>query len=90
VALIRPLAWEPPHAAGVALGKAKRQEKKKKDLGRGYSSQAGCFYLLLVRGGTPRTENSPLCRSSGFSAKNTLHANEQHVSNCKGMYQSRI
>ena len=27
VALIRPLAWEPPHAAGAAL---QRQEKKRK------------------------------------------------------------
>ena len=29
-ALIRPLAWEPPYAAGVALEKAKRPKKKKK------------------------------------------------------------
>ena len=28
-ALIRPLAWEPPCAVGVALEKAKRQKKKK-------------------------------------------------------------
>ena len=27
---IRPLAWEPPYAAGVALEMAKRQKKKKK------------------------------------------------------------
>ena len=27
---IRPLAWEPPYAEGVALEKAKRQKKKKK------------------------------------------------------------
>ena len=27
---IRPLAWEPPYAIGVALEKAKRQKKKKK------------------------------------------------------------
>ena len=27
---IRPLAWEPPYALGVALEKAKRQKKKKK------------------------------------------------------------
>ena len=26
---IRPLSWEPPYAAGAALGKAKRQKKKK-------------------------------------------------------------
>ena len=29
-ALIRPLAWEPPYAAGAALEKAKRQKEKKK------------------------------------------------------------
>ena len=29
VALIRPLAWEPPYAAGVALEKTKRQKKIK-------------------------------------------------------------
>ena len=28
-ARIRPLAWESPYAAGVALEKAKRQKKKK-------------------------------------------------------------
>ena len=27
---IRPLAWEPPHATGVALEKAKKKKKKKK------------------------------------------------------------
>ena len=27
----RPLAWEPPYAAGTALEKAKRLKKKKKD-----------------------------------------------------------
>ena len=30
-ALIQPLAWEPPYAAGAALEKAKRQRKKKKE-----------------------------------------------------------
>ena len=30
-ALIRPLAWEPPYAMGVAQEKAKRQKKKKKE-----------------------------------------------------------
>ena len=29
-ALIRPLAWEPPYAAGAALEKAERQKKKKR------------------------------------------------------------
>ena len=30
IAPIRPRAWEPPHAAGVAQEKAKRQKKEKK------------------------------------------------------------
>ena len=30
-ALIRPLTWEPPYAAGAAQEKAKRQKKKKKE-----------------------------------------------------------
>ena len=29
-ALIQPLAWEPPHALGVALKRQKDQKKKKK------------------------------------------------------------
>ena len=29
MALIRPLAWEPPYAMGVALEKTKRQKTKK-------------------------------------------------------------
>ena len=32
-ALIGPLAWEPPYAAGVAQEMAKRQRKKKKEKG---------------------------------------------------------
>ena len=30
VALIRPLAWEPPYAAGETLDKARRPKKKKR------------------------------------------------------------
>ena len=30
VALIRPLAWEPPYAAGVALKRQKKKKEKKK------------------------------------------------------------
>ena len=30
VALIRPLAWDPPYAAGAALKRQKRPKKKKK------------------------------------------------------------
>ena len=29
IALIRPLAWEPPYASGVALEKDKKEAKKK-------------------------------------------------------------
>ena len=29
VALIRPLAWEPPYAVGVALNKSKKQNNNK-------------------------------------------------------------
>ena len=30
IALIRPLAWEPPYAAGVTLKSKKKKKKKKK------------------------------------------------------------
>ena len=30
VALVRPLAWEPPYATGAALENTKRQKKKQK------------------------------------------------------------
>ena len=30
-ALIRPLAWEPPHATGVALEKTRRQKEKERE-----------------------------------------------------------
>ena len=33
-ALIRPLAWEPPYAAGAALKRTKDQKKKEKARGR--------------------------------------------------------
>ena len=32
VALIRPLAWKPPYAVGVALKKQKKKKKKKKKI----------------------------------------------------------
>ena len=39
---MRPLAWEPPYAVGVALEKAKRQKKKNwvKDLNGHFSKEA--------------------------------------------------
>ena len=41
-ALIRPLAWEPPHAAGAALEKAKK-DKKKKEAGK-WGKTKGFFW----------------------------------------------
>ena len=35
VALIRPLAWEPPYAVGMALKRTKRQKKKNEKTGVG-------------------------------------------------------
>ena len=35
-ALIQPLAWEPPYAAGAALEKTKRQKKKKRERERSH------------------------------------------------------
>ena len=35
VALIRPLAWEPPYATGVALKKKKKKERRGEDTQRG-------------------------------------------------------
>ena len=32
VALIRPLAWEPPYASGAALERQKKKKKKKKKM----------------------------------------------------------
>ena len=39
---IRPLAWEPSHAAGAALETAKRQKKKKKDIKESVKKGAYC------------------------------------------------
>ena len=41
-ALIRPLAWDPPYAAGAALEKEKRTKKKKKTY---YSSSLMFIFL---------------------------------------------
>ena len=46
VAPIRPLAWEPPYAAGVALEKAKRQKKKKNESTK-YTLRPG--FILLIQ-----------------------------------------
>ena len=49
-ALIRPLAWEPPYAVGVALEKAKRQKKKKKKKVGRERGRAGAGQALLESG----------------------------------------
>ena len=43
-ALIRPLAWEPPYAVGMALEKAKRQKKQKQKSGENGHL---VFFLIL-------------------------------------------
>ena len=45
-ALVRPLAWEPPHAVRVALKRQKTKKKKCKDrvLGGG---EKDCFYCFV-------------------------------------------
>ena len=44
---IRPLAWEPPYAAGEALDKAKRQKKNKtKQNKKNQKAHLGCFHVL--------------------------------------------
>ena len=61
---IRPVAWEPPHAAGVALEKAERPKKKKKKkrllLKPGSSSVCSgpCPWLLAAQG--PSQQHPPL------------------------------
>ena len=41
VALIQPLAWEPPYAAGEALKKQKKKKKRKKERKKESSTQEG-------------------------------------------------
>jgi len=43
IAPIRPLAWEPPYATGVAQEKAKRQKKKKS-----WSFYCGSAVMILT------------------------------------------
>ena len=50
VALIRPLAWEPPDAPSVAL---KRQKEKKKDSFAQVTRQKGFPAYILIRGQRP-------------------------------------
>ena len=55
MAAIRPLAWEPPYAAGAALEKAKSKKKKKKKKKNMLSVKRGkvlcdCVSLLICYG----------------------------------------
>ena len=66
-AVIQPLVWEPPYAAGAAQEKAKRQTNKKKN--------AGSFNLLSHRG-TPQTgknfdwrKSFPFSEEQGYRRK---------------------
>ena len=66
VAPIRPLAWEPPYAAGAAQETAKRQKKKKKKKKKAKTKtktkqnmSPQCPYLCLWDLGPPQTILSP-------------------------------
>ena len=54
-ALIQPLAWEPPYAAGVAQEMAKRQKKKKNlsrvriERGSPQSGNGGSVYFVIIQ-----------------------------------------
>ena len=56
IVLIRPLAWEPPYAIGVALEKAKRPKKKTKKKKKGmlvqFSVSQNFFYHRTDVGAT--------------------------------------
>ena len=52
-ALIRPLAWEPPYAAGMALEKAKDQKKKKKRRTRIYKGKDELNTLIFIHQKAP-------------------------------------
>ena len=56
VALIRPLAWEPPYAAEVALEMAKRQKKKKNLLAKRKKIILFVFGLHMWHMKVPRLE----------------------------------
>ena len=46
-ALIRPLAWKPPYAGGVALEKAKRPKKKKKRKKKKIAEKGGSHHVSV-------------------------------------------
>ena len=45
---IRPLAWEPSYAKGVALEKAKRQKKKRRRKEKNHTSERLLLQLYIV------------------------------------------
>ena len=58
VALIRPLAWELPHATGVALKRQKREkkkERKEKELSRSFSQET-LSVILFVKNKTKQNK----------------------------------
>ena len=51
-ALIRPLAWEPPYATGVALKRQKRHLKKRKKERKGLGEEYSLGLVLLAFNGS--------------------------------------
>ena len=49
IALIRPLAWEPPYAMRMALEKTKRQKKKKKKKEKSKCAKDEAKLTILIR-----------------------------------------
>ena len=48
IAPIRPLAWEPPYAAGAAQEMAKRQKKKKNKTKKNPNSEFSVIFVCFV------------------------------------------
>ena len=64
-ALIRPLVWEPPYAAGAALEKAKKLKKKKKKR-KGHGTGGTCAAWLLSGLYLSGNEIWQICVRTGF------------------------
>ena len=70
-ALIRPLVWEPPYAAGAALEKAKRQKKAK--VGFFFF-----FFVFCVFRSTPEVYVGSQARSLIEAVASSLHHSHSH------------
>ena len=49
VALIRPLVWDPPYAAGTALKSKKKKKNKKQKNKKTNTNKQKCFLALVLR-----------------------------------------